>query len=124
MEVHYPNYNYRLRNNIALLAERLPRQMEAFTRLHKSATADGALSRKTKELIALGAAMTVNCDGCIAYHVKDALEAGATADEIVEAIGVAVMMGGGPAVVYGSQALDALEQFLVEKQADAAVPAL
>ncbi len=124
MEVHYPNYNYRLRNNIALLSDRLPREMEAFTRLHKSATADGAISRKTKELIALGVAMTVNCDGCIAYHVKDALEAGATPDEIVETIGVVVMMGGGPAVVYGSQALEALEQFLLEKQADAAVPAL
>ncbi len=124
MEVHYPNYNYRLRNNIALLSDRLPREMEAFTRLHKSATADGAISRKTKELIALGVAMTVNCDGCIAYHVKDALEAGATPDEIVETIGVVVMMGGGPAVVYGSQALEALEQFLLEQQADAAVPAL
>ncbi len=124
MEVHYPNYNYRLRNNIALLSDRLPREMEAFTRLHKSATADGAISRKTKELIALGVAMTVNCDGCIAYHVKDALEAGATPDEIVETIGVVVMMGGGPAVVYGSQALEALEQFQLEPQADAAVPAL
>ncbi len=124
MEVHYPNYNYRLRNNIALLSDRLPREMEAFTRLHKSATADGAISRKTKELIALGVAMTVNCDGCIAYHVKDALEAGATPDEIVETIGVVVMMGGGPAVVYGSQALEALEQFLAERRADAAVPAL
>ena len=98
--------------------------MEAFTHLHKAATADGAVSRKTKELIALGVAMTVNCDGCIAYHVKDALEAGATRDEIVETIGVVVMMGGGPAVVYGCQALEALDQFLLERKEDASVPAL
>lgn len=55
--------------------------------------------------------MTVRCDGCVAYHVHDALEAGASRDEIVEVIGVAVLMGGGPAVVYGSEALEAVEQF-------------
>lgn len=124
MEVNYPNYYHRIQGLISSMSERLPTQMGAFTQLHKSATADGALSRKNKELIALGVAMTVNCDGCIAYHVKDALEAGATEEEIVETIGVVVMMGGGPAVVYGCQALEALEQFLTEQQEDAAVPAL
>ena len=124
MEVNYPAYYYRLQGLIASMSERLPAQMEAFTHLHKSATADGALSRRTKELIALGVAMTVNCDGCIAYHVKDALDAGATADDILETIGVVVMMGGGPAVVYGCQALEALDQFLREQEEDAGVPAL
>jgi AhpD family alkylhydroperoxidase len=61
---------------------------------YKSATADGVLAAKTKELIALGIGIAVRCDGCIAYH--DALHAGASAEEINETIGVAVMMGGWP----------------------------
>ncbi len=124
MEVNYPNYYHRIQGLISSMSERLPEQMTAFTQLHKSATADGALNRKTKELIALGVAMTVNCDGCIAYHVKDALEAGASEEEIVETIGVVVMMGGGPAVVYGCQALEALGQFLKEQREDRSIPAL
>lgn len=55
--------------------------------------------QKAKELMALSIAVCVRCDGCIAYHVHDALEAGASRDEIAEAIGVAVLMGGGPSVV-------------------------
>ncbi|WP_246050236.1 carboxymuconolactone decarboxylase family protein [Neolewinella litorea] len=54
--------------------------------------------------------MTVRCDGCIAFHLHDAIAAGADRDEITEAIGVAVLMGGGPSVVYGCEALKALGQ--------------
>jgi AhpD family alkylhydroperoxidase len=72
---------------------------------------EGALSTKVKELIALAIAITVRCDGCIAYHVHDARKAGATRQELVETIGVAVMMGGGPSVMYGAEALEALNQF-------------
>ncbi len=64
-----------------------------------------------KALVALSIAITVRCDGCIAFYFHDAVEAGATHEEIVEAIGVAILVGGGPAVVYDSQALEALEQF-------------
>ena len=87
-----------------------PGVMEGFGKLHEASTADGALDTKTKELIALGIGITVRCDGCIAYHVHDALHAGASRDEIVETIGVAVMMGGGPSVVYGCEALEAMDQ--------------
>jgi AhpD family alkylhydroperoxidase len=93
------------------MGEELSSPMSGFAKLHKSATADGALSAKEKELIALGIAITVRCDDCIAYHVHDTLAAGATAPEVTDAIGVAVMMGGGPSVVYGSEALEALRQF-------------
>ncbi|MBI3965281.1 MAG: carboxymuconolactone decarboxylase family protein [Chloroflexi bacterium] len=85
--------------------------MSGFTQLYQQAVADGALSRKVKELIALGIGIAVRCDGCVAYHVHDALRAGATRHEVAEAIGVAVLMGGGPAVIYGAEALQALEQF-------------
>ncbi len=70
----------------------------------------GALAPRVKELMALGIAIAVHCDGCIVYHLHDALEAGATREEVADVVGVAVMMGGGPAVVYGSLALEALDQ--------------
>ncbi len=73
--------------------------------------ADGALSTKFKELITLAISIAAHCEGCIAVHVRAALRAGATRQEIVEAIGVAIYMGGGPAMVYGCEAFEALGQF-------------
>ena len=107
----YPNINEQVRTMMSNYGKESPDIMSGFMRLHKSASTDGALSAKFKELIALAIGITVRCDGCIAFHVHDAVNAGASHEEIVEAIGVAIMMGGGPAVVYGSQALEALEQF-------------
>ena len=94
------------------LGAEIPATMSGFNSLHKASTAEGVLSSKTKELIALGIAITVRCDGCIAFHVHDALKSGASSEEIVETIGVAVMMGGGPALMYGCEALEALNQFV------------
>ena len=107
----YPEHYEAIRGLMGELGSELKGPMSAFGQLHKQAVADGALSAKVKELIALGIAITVRCDGCLAYHVHDALLAGATREEIVEAIGVAVLMGGGPAAVYGSEALQALGEF-------------
>jgi AhpD family alkylhydroperoxidase len=108
---NYPQHYEQLVGLISKLGLAIPVQMTGFGQLHRSAIKDGALSGKSKELIALGIAIAVHCDGCIAYHVHDALKAGATKAEIAEAIGVAVLMGGGPAVVYGCEALEAVEQF-------------
>ena len=93
------------------LGQEIPESMQSFGALHQSAIKDGALDSKTKELIALGIAITVRCDGCIAFHVHDAMKAGAKKPEIAETIGVAVLMGGGPSVVYGIEALQAVQQF-------------
>ncbi len=111
MDKQYPAYYDQLNKLMNALGKEIPGTMAGFSQLHKQAMAEGALSAKTKELIALAIAITVRCDGCIAYHVHDALLAGATRPEIVEAIGVAVLMGGGPSTIYGSEALGALEQF-------------
>jgi AhpD family alkylhydroperoxidase len=108
---NYPRKYQELTEQMAALAEDLPKTMKAFMDLHEAAAAAGALDAKTKELIALAIAITVRCDGCIAYHVHDALQAGAGRKEICETIGVAVMMGGGPSVVYGAEAHAALNQF-------------
>ena len=70
--------------------------MRAFGDLHRAAMADGALSTAHKELIALAVGIAQHCEECITLHMHDALKAGASREEIHDAIGVAVMMGGGP----------------------------
>lgn len=111
MPKDYPEIYEHLRELMGRLGAATPQVMGGFSSLHEASTAPGALPTKTKELIALAIGISVHCDGCIAYHVHDALKAGATHEEVVETIGVAVMMGGGPSVVYGCEALEALEQF-------------
>ena len=73
--------------------------------------ADGALTAKTKELIALAISITRECDGCIAAHARGAARQGATADEVTEMIGVAISMNGGPGTVWGPWALAAFREF-------------
>ncbi|HWB69772.1 MAG TPA: carboxymuconolactone decarboxylase family protein [Solirubrobacterales bacterium] len=97
---------------IGELGEGAPQTMAGFAAMHEASAAPGAIDGKTKELLALAIGIAVHCDGCIAYHAHDAIEAGASREEIAETIAVAVMMGGGPSVVYGSQALEAADQFL------------
>ena len=112
MAKDHPEYFAQIQDRMDNLGKALPGPMSGFAQLHKTAVAEGALTMKTKELISLAIAVTVRCDGCIKFHIHDALQAGATREEIAEAVGVAVLMGGGPSVIYGSEALDALEQFI------------
>ncbi len=100
-----------LRHGYGELGKVLPDVMKGFGDLHRAAVAEGALSRTTKELIALAIGIAARCEGCIALHVSAALQAGATPEQIHEAIGVAVLMGGGPASTYAADALVALDQF-------------
>lgn len=108
-----------LNRNMKTLGARIPETMKGFSDLHTASTASGVLSSKTKELIALGIAITVRCDGCIAFHVHDSLKAGASSEEILETIAVAVLMGGGPAVVYGCEAMEALDEFAILEKNEA-----
>jgi AhpD family alkylhydroperoxidase len=88
-----------------------PEVMKAFSSLAQAATASKALDAKTKELIALGIAVAMRCDDCIAFHVKAALERGATKDEVTETLGMAIYMGAGPSVMYATHAVEAYSQF-------------
>ncbi len=91
------------------LRKALPAVAKEFGGLAREAIAPGALDSKTKELIALAIGITARCDGCLAFHVKAALKYGATREEIVDAIGVAIYMGGGPSMIYGAEALSAFD---------------
>lgn len=88
-----------------LLSQSCPEVMKNFGALHGEAIKDGALSKKDKELIALGIAIAVRCEGCILAHVKASLSFGANFEEISEVVDTAILMGGGPSTVYGGHAL-------------------
>jgi len=82
----------------------------AFGGLSSVVLEDGNLTLKTKELLAVGIAVHAGCDFCIAQHVENCLKAGATEEEIAEACGVAILMGGGPAVMYSSMVMNMVEE--------------
>lgn len=88
-----------------------PDVMRAFAAMAQAATTANALDGKTKELIALGIAVAVRCDDCVAFHVKAAAEQGASAQEVSETLGMAIYMGAGPSVMYASHAFEAFGQF-------------
>ena len=79
-----------------------PEVMKAFAGIAQAATVSKVLDGKTKELIALGIAVAVRCDDCIAFHAKAAVERGASQDEVSETLGMAIYMGAGPSAMYAS----------------------
>lgn len=81
--------------------------MQGFGQLAKAAMAEGAVSEKHKELIALAIGITQHCSGCIGFHVKALKRLGASKAELEEMLAVCVYMGGGPALMYASEALHA-----------------
>jgi AhpD family alkylhydroperoxidase len=108
---NFPEYRDELRTISADLSKRIPDAYAGFRKLHAATMTEGLITAKHKELIALGIAIAVHCEGCIAAHVRGALVAGATPDEIAECIGVAICMGGGPATSYGALAWKAVGEF-------------
>ena len=103
-------------NNAAAMTpvrEAMSNLIKGFGALHHGAMQSSALSNREKELIALGIGIAVRCENCIYAHVQAALKSGATREQIIDAAGVAVMMGGGPTYTYLPrvfEALDALNQ--------------
>ncbi|HWJ08940.1 MAG TPA: carboxymuconolactone decarboxylase family protein [Nocardioides sp.] len=93
------------------LRRAIPDVYSGFGALSQAAFADGALDRRTKELIAMAIGVVEGCDGCIASHAQAAVRAGATRQEAAEAIGVTFLMHGGPATIHGARAYDAFSSF-------------
>lgn len=84
---------------------------EAFLQMEKAAYSCGALEKKYKEMIAIGISIVVNCESCLQWHIREALNAGATAEQVLEAIEVGMEMGGGPATVTSRFAISVLEHY-------------
>jgi len=88
-----------------------PRETKAFMAFIEKVEAKGALDVKTKELISVALSIAEHCEWCIAFHVKNAIGAGATREEIMDACFVAVVMGGGPSLMYVKLVMDAIDEF-------------
>jgi len=119
MEKNYPEICKDISNNLRKLRKDIPDTMQAFSALAQAATRDGALDKKTKELIALAIGIAVRCDGCIGFHTQALAKLGATRQEVEETLGMAVYMGGGPSLMYAADAIAAFEQFDKEQSATA-----
>src|SRR5512141_952890 len=100
-----------LRGETKALRTAIPDVYAGFAATHKAALEPGVLDAKAKELIALGISVAQECDGCIASHARGAAVKGATPEEVAEALGVAILMCGGPATVYGPRAYAAFLEF-------------
>lgn len=92
------------------LREHIPDVIGGYAATQRAAMTDGALPGRVKELIALAIAVTRECDGCIAAHARGAARQNASEDEVAEAMGVAILMNGGPATVWGPRALAAFRE--------------
>ena len=108
---HYSDVAAGLREPTRSLRKAIPDAWTGFGQLHQAAVAPGAIPAHLKELMALSIAVVKQCDGCIAYHAKAAAAAGATPEEVSEALGVALLMDGGTASVYAPRAWDAYREF-------------
>lgn len=93
------------------LKQRKSRTYEAFIDMEKAAFASGALEKKFKEMIAIGISIAVNCESCMQWHIREALNAGAAEEQVLEAIEVGMEMGGGPATVSSRFAISVLEYY-------------
>ena len=108
---HYKPLTQSVSARLATLRASTPDVAKAFADLGRAATSDGALDRKTKELIALALSVAARCDPCIGFHMQTLVKLGVTRQEVDETLGVATYMGGGPSLMYAASAVAAFEEF-------------
>ncbi len=108
---HYQDVLNDLNPQHRALRKMIPEVYRGFGEMSNGALTSGALDRKIKELIALAIGVVAGCDGCIASHAQGAVRAGASKEEAAEAIGVSILMHGGPATIYGARAYNAFCEF-------------
>jgi len=111
MTKYFPDITKGISNNIKKLRKDIPDTLSGFSALANAASRGGALDRKTKELVALALGVAAHCDGCIGFHAEALVKLGASRQEIEEVLGMAVYMGGGPALMYAADAIAAFEEY-------------
>jgi AhpD family alkylhydroperoxidase len=110
MPKDYKQITKDISSSLAKLRIEAPEVMKGFGDLAAAATKDGVLDKKTKELIALALGVAARCDGCLGFHTQALARLGANRQEIIETLGMATYMGGGPSLMYAADALSAFEQ--------------
>ena len=108
--MNWLEYRNELMGRIGEIGKLSPDTLAGYQTLSKAGQKTGHLEAKTRELIALAVAVTTRCDGCITVHVGEALKHGASREEIAEALGVAVALNAGAALVYSARVMDAVAQ--------------
>ncbi|WP_281849695.1 carboxymuconolactone decarboxylase family protein [Dyella sp. GSA-30] len=108
-------YRKELVGRIGELGKLTPGTLKGYQELSSAGEKTGHLDAKTRELISLAVAVTTRCDGCITVHTGEALKHGATREEISEALGVAIAMNAGAALVYSARVMDAVSQHSAAK---------
>lgn len=111
MSKNYHDITKQISSGIRTLRKDIPDVMAGFSAMAQAAGKDGALDKKTKELVALGIAISTRCDGCIGFHTEALVKLGCTRAEFEETLGMAVYMGGGPSLMYAGDAMTAWEQY-------------
>lgn len=106
----WTEHNSGMRDKLRVLNGTIPETAKGFGLLSKAAKSEDALDEKTKELVALGIAVSLRCEPCIGFHVEALLRCGATRDEVAGTLEMAIQMGGGPGLMYAAKALDAYDQ--------------
>lgn len=108
---NYEEITQNISESLAKIRKEIPDVMNGFSAMAQAATKDGVLDKKTKELIALALGVAARCDGCIGFHVKALVTLSMTRGELLETLGMAIYMGGGPSLMYAADALQAYEEF-------------
>lgn len=100
-----------INTQLAKMRKEMPEFMAGFGALSQAANKEGVLNKKTKELIAMALAVAKQCPGCIGFHAQTLIKLQTTREELLETLGMAVYMGGGPSLMYAAEALEAFEEF-------------
>lgn len=109
--MNWPEYRSELMTRIGEIGKLSPDTLAGYQALSKAGSKTDKLGAKTRELIALAVSVTTRCDGCITVHTSEALKQGASREEIAEALGVAVALNAGAALVYSARVMDAAGQY-------------
>ena len=109
MVMDWSQYHKEIGGRVGDLAKLSPDTVRGYQTLSAANSKNSLLGEKTRQLISLAVAVTTRCDGCIVFHTDAALKAGASKEEISEALGVAVSMNAGAALIYSARVLDAVE---------------
>ena len=109
MMLDWNEYQKQIGAQLSQFMKLTPDSVRGYQTLSAANAKDSKLGPKVRELISLAVAVTTHCDGCITIHTDNALKAGATREEIAEALGVAMAMNAGAALIYSLRTLDAVE---------------
>lgn len=109
--LNWAEYTGEINSRFKELGKLAPDVTKAFVNLEASVEKARHLDKKTRELISLAVAVTTRCDGCIASHVEEAIKAGVTREEMAEALGVAISLNAGAALVFTTRTLDCYDDF-------------